>query len=535
MTLPVGRDTRGVPMKRLIEISSMVALAALVVAPSAARAGALVLPGFGPQAQARAGAFTAKADDPSALFHNPAGFAKQTGTVVHIGFFFLDFALTYRRAGVYEATGENLPYEGERYPEVSDQSTPAINLGPYQVLPYIGVSTDFGLDLPVRFGFGIYPPHAYPDRDFTPDYEFEADPNEPPPPQRYDIMEQRAVLAMPSVAAAYSVTDDLDLGLRLSWGFGKAKASAYLWGIRNYEEWIANDGYVEVDTTDWFMPGFGLGALYRPSSSWELALAYDSGVSLAGKGWGSAILGSALGLPGQPEHVVPVPDEYTACGTGGTDQDHLRACAYLNLPQTATVGARWILRDRDGNERADLELDVKWEDWSETADVKVVIDGQSALTGFVLNEAYLRHGYRDVFSFRLGGSYRTALSDAWLVWRGGVAYDTAAAPLSYARLDQDGARRGVLSTGVAYETDKFRVELGGGVALEPERDVAECNPTVAEPGCPPGSGDSPQADRRSPDPLQPLVGPNNQIESPFNAGVYRSHYILFSLGFAYFY
>ena len=33
--------------------------------------------------------------------------------------------------------------------------------------------------------------------------------------------------------------------------------------------------------------------------------------------------------------------------------------------------------------------------------------------------------------------------------------------------------------------------------------------------------------------LQPLVGPNNQVESPFNAGLYRSRYVLFSFGFAY--
>ena len=504
-----------------------------LLATGDARAGGMVLPGFGPQAQARAGAFVAKADDPSALFHNPAGFAKQRGTVVHVGVNFVDLDLEYQRAGAYDVTGQGLVYEGQPYPLVADQSTPTLGLGPFQVLPYVGVSTNFGRDLPVRFGFGIYAPHAYPDRDFTPDYEFEADPNQPPPPQRYDIMEQRAVLAMPSLAVAYSLTDAIDIGARASWGFGSAKASAYLWGISNYEEWIARDGLVTVDTNDPFMPGFALGVLYRPGPSWELGATYDNGVRLAGKGWGSAVIGSALGLQDLEESIVPVDDDFALCGTGGTDQDHLRACVTLDLPRTATIGGRYILRDSSGGERGDIELDVKWENWSETADVKVVIDGQSGLTGLVLNEAYLRHGYQDTFSFRLGGALRTAVAGAPLTLRGGAAYETATAPLKWSRLDQDGARRAVFSAGLAYEIGPWSIELGGGMVVEPDREVSECNPTVTSPGCPEGSGDSSQEERTAPDPLQPLIGPNNQVESPFNAGTYRSSYVLVSLGAGY--
>ncbi len=518
-------------MKALATIA-LVAASSAVALPSA-RAGGIVLPGFGAQAQARGGAFTAKADDPTALFHNPAGFARQRGTVVQLGLNLVDYDLEYQRAGVYDATGQDLAYEGQPYPLVRDQSTPAFGLGPLQLLPYFGVSTDLGLDLPVRFGFGVYAPHAYPDRDFTPDYQFEADPDQPPPPQRYDIMEQRAVLAMPSVAVAYSASDLLDLGLRLSWGFGRAKASAYLWGIRNYEEWIARDGLVTVDTRDNFMPGFGVGALLHPSPWFELGLDYDSGTHLGGKGWGSAVLGSALEFDGQPEHAVPVADEFARCGTGGTDQNHLRACTTLDLPQTATLGGRFILRDADGGERADLEFDVKWENWGAVPDVEVIIDGESALTGRVLNEAYLRHGFQDTFSFRLGGAYRFDLPGGPLTARAGVAYETATAPLSWTRLDQDGARRAVLGAGLAYDRDRLRLELGAGLVLEPERVVGECNPTVTEPGCPEGSGDAPQDQRTHPDPLQPLIGPNNQVESPFNAGSYRSGYLLLSAGGSY--
>ena len=53
----------------------------------------MVLPGYGSAAQPRAGAFVAKADDPSAVHHNPAGLAKQRGTVVQIGFNLVSFSL----------------------------------------------------------------------------------------------------------------------------------------------------------------------------------------------------------------------------------------------------------------------------------------------------------------------------------------------------------------------------------------------------------------------------------------------------------
>ena len=70
--------------------SVFVGLVSLAVS-SVANAGGIFVPGTAPQAQARAGAFVAKADDPSALFHNPAGFSKGTGTVIQIGANFLDY------------------------------------------------------------------------------------------------------------------------------------------------------------------------------------------------------------------------------------------------------------------------------------------------------------------------------------------------------------------------------------------------------------------------------------------------------------
>src|SRR5688572_18892853 len=90
-------------MPKLASVATLMFAVAVAVA-GPAHAGGLIVPGYGSQGQPRAGAFVAKADDPSALYYNPAGFARQRGTSVQIGLNFIDFSQRFRRAGAYEPT-----------------------------------------------------------------------------------------------------------------------------------------------------------------------------------------------------------------------------------------------------------------------------------------------------------------------------------------------------------------------------------------------------------------------------------------------
>src|SRR3970282_764451 len=92
-----------------------------------------------------------------------------------------------------------------------------IGVGPFQAVPLIGVSGDIGVKN-LRIGFGIMAPQAYPERSIGADYEFEADVNAPPPPSRYDAVEQSAATVMPSVAVAYRAHPMIDVGARFTWG-----------------------------------------------------------------------------------------------------------------------------------------------------------------------------------------------------------------------------------------------------------------------------------------------------------------------------
>jgi long-chain fatty acid transport protein len=508
------------------------ALAVVTGTTGVAAAGGLFVPGTGPQAQGRAGAFVAKADDPSALFHNPAGFAKMDGWVVQIGVNFVDYDLTYSRAGVYEEPANvDLPWAGQAYDPVEDESSPEIGVGGFQAVPLIAVSGDVGVDN-LRIGFGVYAPQAFPNRDFAPDYEFE-DPNTPPPAQRYDMMSTSASTVLPSVAVAYRLLETLDVGARFSWGFGEVSAESYTWGIRNYEEWTARDGLFTVDVGDNFIPAFGFGAIFRATDNIEIGAAYASQITFDGEGNGSARLGSDLGVGDDQEFIEPE-NEFYNCAPGGVDQDNLKACLQLKLPRTASIGGRYILRDAAGAEKGDVEVDVKWEQWSAASDVRVIVDGKSGLTGFQLQETVLRHGFQDTISVRLGGSYNLALAGNPLGVRAGFAYDTAAAPTEWQRADLDGAAKATAALGASLTIGKIRLDVGGGYVFQPTREVPDCNPTVAMPNCPEGSEFTLPGDRNRPDPAQPLLDRNQQIQSPFNGGKYESSYLLLTLGATYY-
>ena len=67
----------------------------------------------------RAGAAIASADDAEAVILNPAGIASSHGTVITLGADFIDYAMTFQRAGDYPAIAEEATsYARNSIPEV---------------------------------------------------------------------------------------------------------------------------------------------------------------------------------------------------------------------------------------------------------------------------------------------------------------------------------------------------------------------------------------------------------------------------------
>lgn len=525
-------------MARSTTLASLGCAAFVFSWQGSANAGGIFVPGAGPAAQPRAGAFVARADDPSTISHNPAGFAKLDGTQIYFGANFLRYAMSYQRTGSYEPTaGDDAPlaHEGQAFPKVTNNGDAAI--GPFgsQMIPVFAISSDLGHpEWPVRFGFGLFSPQAFPSRDFGSTVELDSGITAPAP-QRYDVVSQKIIVSSPSLVVAYSPLDNLDVGLRASWGFARLSGAKTIWGERNYEEDPGDDATFTLNTsTDNFVPSVGLGLLYRPSSSWEIGAAWNSKGEIRAKGTGNSVVGGGSTLG--DIMIVPRPDDQVECAPGGVT-GNLKACVTIDMAQNATIGGRWILRDGKGNERADIELDVKWEDWSASTTSRVQVDGMVDANNMRLRSLANTHGFQDVISARLGGGYHMPIGDNDLEFKGGVAYDTKTAPDSWTRVDQDNKERLTVSTGLSYSFGRYRFDIGVGIVLEPDVTVADdCpgpdgfGPNVSNKGCD-GSGlETPVDDRNRPSPGQPLFGEKSQFETPFNAGLYESGYLMFATG-----
>jgi len=516
----------------------------VVLAPMTASAGGLLLPGSGAISTSRAGAAVASADDGEALSLNPAGLAKAKGTTVTLSASLISYAMQFQRRGTYDDIAEvNVPYEGQPYPVVKNDAKPPLGVGSFQPIPVIAVVSDLGGAVKgLHLAMGVYAPNAYPFRDMSNGYQFNGDPNAPPPPSRYDIMTQEAAVILPSLAASYRIMPNLDVGARLSIGFAQLKSSTFIWGVpANYEEFVGNDGFFSVDAKDNFVPAYGFGATYRPTPQIELGANFTSQISINAVGDATSENGANVSLNGNPIVVRPPADANARCATGGTN-DAQKVCVSLAIPMTATVGGRYKFLDGNGAEKGDIELDVGYENWAAgeggkynvvaDADIYVVANGMETFA-LSLKDSAVNHRFKNVYNARLGGSYHIPSGANAIILRGGLGYDTRAATDGWLRADIDGAARTTVAVGAAYRTQKWEANLGAGAILEGSySNPGTCNPSNAQMGCKGDGTDNAIADRAGPDPINPILVPETQLEDPVSQGDYKSHYTLVMLGFS---
>jgi long-subunit fatty acid transport protein len=529
-------------------------LLGLVFVPAVAHAGGLFLPGNGAVSTSRAGAAVASASDGEALSVNPAGLAKSKGTTITLSAAIINYAMSFTRRGTYDDIDTDaLPYEGQPFPTVRNDASPPLGIGGYQPIPVIAVVTDLGGAVKgLTLAAGVYAPNSYPFRDMCTElssgcrkYAFNGDFNAAPPPQRYDIMSQEAAVFVPSIAAAYRIAPQLDIGARVGWGIGEVKSKIALWGtLDNYAENVKEDVLFSVEGKDNFVPTFGVGVTFRPTPVIELGLNYNSQMSLLAKGEATTDLGPEALFNMFAYTVRPAPDQEARCAPGGTDESQ-KACVELALPMSVTLGGRYKFIGDDGTEKGDVELDATWENWSaeRASNYRVVVDADiylesnpdEAVASIVDN--YVKHGLQDTFGVRLGGSYRIPAGNAELIVRGGVAYDTRAAKDGWLRADVDGAARTTGALGIGYRAKRFEINAGFGYVYEGTNDnPGTCNPdSNAVPpiqGCGAGGVEQPVEDRTGPDPISPVLIETAQAESPVTQGTYDSSYTMFLLGFS---
>src|SRR5262245_38978058 len=135
----------------------------------AALAGGLLLPGAGEVSTARAGTGPASTEGVEAISLNPAGMAKTDHWTITLGAAIINYDVSFQRNGTYDDDPNNAyPYEGQRYPTITNDAHPPLGIGRYQPVPVVGVVGRLGNEgalANLHAGLGLYTVNAYPFRD----------------------------------------------------------------------------------------------------------------------------------------------------------------------------------------------------------------------------------------------------------------------------------------------------------------------------------------------------------------------------------
>lgn len=483
------------------------ALTALLPSHPAEASGGYYSGNKGARAAGRAGAFTAKADDLSAVYVNPAGLARLGTTVIQVGNRFSYNAHRYTRQPTLD--WGNL--QGGQPPVVSFPTVK--NDVPLQALePLLGVGSNLGLD---NWGFALlaYAPAGIAREEFPVTGG-----------QRYMMVERESLVLDYSVSAAWKHREKLGLGATLQWiHLPRLKYSLVIDAtpFRRPANPVTSplDMRATVSGSDPFTLNAILGAWYRPVPFLEIGVA---GQVIPSKFKTKSTL--------EVEPVSPTLQGGTLLQRNNTPANDVELT--LPLPLTARVGLRYrhLAEDR---EVFDLELDVGYESWSRVDDMVLETNGiianlqDPAYEGeqIPIGRVEIPKQWQDTLIVALGGDF--AAIEELLTARAGVYYETPVAPPAYANVDfvsgkQLGAALGgslyfgKLEVAAAYD---YRHQL----PLEVTEEEARVYQVVPGSTCVPPYTDTDLCH-------DAYVG---QPSPAVNAGIYKAHSHAVSLDFVY--
>ena len=391
----------------------LVALAAASVASGASRAQAdgYFSGSTGARAAGRGGAFTARADDLSAVIHNPAGLSHLEGDgLLQLGNRFSYNAHAFERRPTLDwgNTDSGVP-PYVTFAEVDNDA-------PLQLLePLLGVASKLGLPA-FTFALSLHAPAGVSRQRFPVDGG-----------QRYMMVERESLLVVSAASAAWQPVENVGVGASLQLTHAPRLRYQLVIDANPFPREV-NPVSSELDMlatmtgSDWLTADLVLGAWWRPVPFLELAIA------------GHVIPGQLdAGGTLQIEPLSGEIEEQVELRRDGVPADDVRLT--LPLPVGARAGVRY--RGLEGaRERFDVELDLSWEAWSRVDRFVVQSDGLAAhlLARRVdIGRIEIDKHWRDSFGVRLGGDY--GVLPERLTLRGGVFYESAVAPSSHAHLD----------------------------------------------------------------------------------------------------
>jgi long-subunit fatty acid transport protein len=403
---------------RLVLDRSVVVLAAVTVTATLAgpaRAdGGLFSGTQGARATGRGGAFTARADDLSAVMLNPAGLAHIEGTVIHVGNRFSYNAQAFTRA---PTTDYGSPDSSGNFP-IHTFGT-ANNQLPLQALdPILGVASHLGLDA-WTFALAVQAPPGVARQTFPIDGG-----------QRYMMVDYEALMLNYSLSAAWKPSAQLGFGASAQWIHVPSlkyslvvNANPFVGGANPVSSNL--DMLARLTGSAAFTLNAVVGAWYRPAPSLELGVA-------------GQVIPTQIEAKSRLDitPVFPETDDHVILSRGVEETPANDVTLTIPLPLVARAGIRYRYLQPDQSELFDVELDAVYETWSRvdrfTVDTKGLyaeFQGQRSELGDISVDKQ----WRDTIGIHLGGDY--ALIPNRLAVRGGVFYQSALVDPAYTNVD----------------------------------------------------------------------------------------------------
>jgi long-chain fatty acid transport protein len=403
MRLALARSTRAIA-----------ALAALGLAPAAARAGGFALQSeHGARGMGLGGAFTALAGDPSAIHHNAAGIAFLKGTQLYAGGVLVRPRTTF--TGADPAPGA----------EVIERTT-----GGALVPPAVFVTHQFserlvlgaGLTLPFAMRTQWATPDAFSGRFLAQQVEIDA----------YSVT--------PTVS--YRLADRLAVGAGIDVRLSSFALRRRIPALHPTTNELVDAAALRIDAPKDTAFGFNAGILARPTESLSVGVRYRHGVSHSYRGTAEFAL-LPTGVPALDEAArAALPAGAVGVTTG------------LAFPSSVAGGAAYT-----------------WGDWMFTGEAELVRWSRLRQISFDYDEhpdlrEVLVQGYADALTFRFGVERR--LGPSWAA-RAGYSFDDSPAPASSLSPLLFDADRHRIAAGGSYKQGPWRVDAAAAYATSPAR------------------------------------------------------------------
>ena len=468
-----------------IAIAFAVAMTLVCAAPDARADDPYGWPEQGSEAIGRGGAWVARASDPIALARNPAGLAGQAQRI-SVGEDLPFARRCFTRVKAANDTTVDGVAPGASYPRVCDDAG---------VIPVGYVAMTFPVTPRFAIGAGVVTPTGVA-RASWPSF---ADGR--PAPQRYLLVESTALMAIPTIGAAYEIASRVRLGASFGWGLAWVRSSGAGAGLR--QDGMSpedDDTRVTIVAKDLFVPRATIGAQAGLGANVEVGARLMVSAPIDARGDARTEVGafSARAASGDGSAIAHGDTSARDCGQPGGSAcgDGGNARLTIPLPMQASAGMRVRVPRRGADpararepiesELGDVEVDLSWTQSSAIDGYAVRFPsdatGSGAIpvpgtAGVLPPDATSERRFHDVFGVRVGGDANVI--PGVLAIRGGAFVESRAGEPGFVGLETFAGTRVGLSAGATVRIADVRggaFDLSVGFVHMFVSDVAQTDP-----------------------------------------------------------